>query len=91
LHFPEAYRAFEEFIPQDERSDLVTAYRKRLIGSDKKVQKEAALRWAIYETTCSLLYIDEKAIKRVSDNIEVRLEEKVEDQTLLLTMSLCLY
>ena len=47
--FPDKWERFLAVIPEDERSDLITAYRKRLTSSDRAVQLEAAKAWSIWE------------------------------------------
>jgi len=53
--FPEHWRAFAEFLPSEERGDLLTAYHRRLIDPDSAVHLPAARRWSGYETACSTL------------------------------------
>jgi proline iminopeptidase len=53
--FPEAQRQLAEFIPQDERHDLLGAYHRRLIDPDPAVHQPAAHHWATFEASCSTL------------------------------------
>ena len=54
--FPDLWEAFLAPIPEAERGDLITAYRKRLTGTDPKAQLEAARAWSIWEgSTIKLL------------------------------------
>lgn len=53
--FPEPWRAFAEFIPAEERSDLLEAYYRRLTDPDPAVHMPAARSWSIYEGACSTL------------------------------------
>nr|WP_316976199.1 prolyl aminopeptidase [Shumkonia mesophila] len=53
--FPEAGRAFAEFLPAAERGDLLGAYHARLTDPDPDRHQPAALAWAAYETACSTL------------------------------------
>ena len=53
--FPEAWRAFADYIPADERGDLLAAYHRRLVDPDPDVHMPAALSWAEYEGACSTL------------------------------------
>lgn len=54
--FPEAWQAFLDPIPEAERGDLVTAYRRRLTDPDRTVQLAAARAWSRWESeTVSLL------------------------------------
>ncbi|WP_269931558.1 prolyl aminopeptidase [Aminobacter sp. HY435] len=47
--FPDKWERFVELIPEAERGDMMAAYRKRLVGDDRKAQVEAALAWSIWE------------------------------------------
>jgi proline iminopeptidase len=47
--FPDKWERFEAPIPENERHDMVAAYRKRLIGSNAAVQLQAAKAWSIWE------------------------------------------
>jgi len=47
--FPDKWERFLAPIPQAERGDLMAAYRKRLVGSDRAAQVEAARAWSIWE------------------------------------------
>jgi proline iminopeptidase len=47
--YPDGWEEFVSIIPQEERGDLVEAYRKRLIGHDTAVQLEAAKAWSKWE------------------------------------------
>lgn len=47
--FPDAWERFLAPIPEDERHDLMGAYYKRLMGTDKKAQTECAVAWASWE------------------------------------------
>ena len=51
--FPEAWEEFANYIPEDERHDLLSAYYRRLTSEDHKISIEAALSWNAYESACS--------------------------------------
>jgi len=53
--FPEAWRAFAEFLPEDERSDLLQSYYRRLTHPDPTLHLPAAHAWDRYEGACSRL------------------------------------
>jgi proline iminopeptidase len=53
--FPEAWRAFAEFLPEDERGDLLAGYYRRLIDPDPRIHLPAARAWSVYEGACSAL------------------------------------
>ncbi len=47
--FPDKWERFQAPIPQDERHDMMAAYRRRLTGDDRAVQIEAAKAWSLWE------------------------------------------
>ena len=53
--FPEAWRRFSEFLPVEERGDLLAAYHRRLVDPDASVHMPAARSWSAYEGACSSL------------------------------------
>ncbi|MEM7651128.1 MAG: prolyl aminopeptidase [Pseudomonadota bacterium] len=53
--FPEAWEQFAEFLPEDERDNLLDNYYKYLTGDDEKKQMDAAICWSLYEGACSSL------------------------------------
>jgi proline iminopeptidase len=53
--FPEAWRAFAEFLPERERGDLLAAYYRRLTDPNPSVHMPAARAWSVYEGACSTL------------------------------------
>ncbi len=56
--FPDLWEKYLAPIPQHERSDMLTAYHKRLTGADAKVRSEAAKDWSIWEGSTSKLFVD---------------------------------
>lgn len=58
--FPDKWERFVAQIPQEERGDMMGAYRKRLTGSDRATQLAAAKAWSIWEgETITLLPSEE--------------------------------
>jgi proline iminopeptidase len=57
---PELWDTFAEFIPEEERGDLLEAYWKRLTGDDSELALEAAKRWSVYEGSCCTLLPNEE-------------------------------
>ena len=47
--FPDAWDRFLAPIPEEERGDLMAAYRARLIHPDRRIQAEAAAAWSQWE------------------------------------------
>lgn len=52
--FPDHWQNFYEFIPQEERHDLLTAYYNRLTGKDEITKLKAALAWVTWQATCAM-------------------------------------
>jgi proline iminopeptidase len=59
--FPEEWQKFNEYIPQAEREDLVSAYERRLFDSDPQVQIPAAREWTAWEGSLLKLIPDAPA------------------------------
>lgn len=51
--FPEYWERFNNFLPKEERENLLLSYYKRLSSSDPKINGPAAISWARYEANCS--------------------------------------
>jgi proline iminopeptidase len=62
--FPDTWEKFIEPIPEVERHDLMSAYHRRLTGSDRALQMKCAQRWSAWEMATSRLYVDPELIKR---------------------------
>ncbi|KAJ3336187.1 hypothetical protein HDU93_003478 [Gonapodya sp. JEL0774] len=56
--YPDAFEPYLEFIPENERDNVVGAYYKRLTGVIEEEKKEAAKRWAGWECGTSRLVVD---------------------------------
>lgn len=56
--FPEAWDAFVRVIPEAERGCMISAYHRRLIGSDLRTQSQAAEAWSTWEGTTLALVPD---------------------------------
>jgi proline iminopeptidase len=53
--FPDAHAAFSQFLPEDERHDLLGSYLARLTNPNPEIHGPAARTWSIYEGSCSTL------------------------------------
>jgi proline iminopeptidase len=65
--FADVWEEFEKVIPESERSDMVSAYYRRLTSEDEKTRVEAARAWSIWEGSTSKLFFDSKSIERFAD------------------------
>jgi proline iminopeptidase len=48
--FPEQWQKFVDFIPADERGDLIAAYYERLTSADEALRREAGRNWGAWES-----------------------------------------
>ncbi|MGH8042755.1 MAG: prolyl aminopeptidase [Rudaea sp.] len=53
--FPDAWEAYVQHIPPDERGDLISAYHRRLTGTDVAARLAAAKAWSTWEGATSYL------------------------------------
>jgi len=56
--FPDAWEPFRDYIPEDERGDMLKAYHRRLNSEDQAVRLEAAKIWSKWEAMTSKLLPD---------------------------------
>jgi len=66
--YPEAWRAFAEFLPARERADLLHSYYARLTNADPAVHMPAARAWDRYESACSTLIPRADGLARHDDD-----------------------
>ena len=66
--FPEKWELFQAPIPEDERSNMIAAYRKRLTGDDPVAQLQAARAWSLWEGETITLLPDESLAEHFSDD-----------------------
>ena len=66
--FPEAWRAFAEFLPIAERADILGNYHRRLIDPDPATHMPAAHAWSIYEGACSTLLPSPETVASFKSN-----------------------
>ncbi|MEO7148679.1 MAG: prolyl aminopeptidase [Rhodanobacteraceae bacterium] len=57
--FPDAWEAYLDAIPQNERDDLIGAYHRRLTSDDPAVRLAAAQPWSVWEASTSFLLQNE--------------------------------
>jgi len=53
--FPESGKEFIEFLPPNERGNVLESYYRRLTNPDPAIHLPAARAWSRYETSCSFL------------------------------------
>ena len=70
--YPEAWQGFLKEIPENERGDIIEAYRKIFYGKDKDKKLSAAKAWSKWEASCSFINYNPDAV-RESINAEFAL------------------
>ena len=55
--FPDCWDEFINFLPEEERSDHIGNYHKRLMSSDPSISHPAATAWNKWELSISTLYV----------------------------------
>ncbi|MBB5017045.1 proline iminopeptidase [Chitinivorax tropicus] len=71
--FPDHWKTFSEFLPAEERSDLLTNYYRRLTDPDPAIHMPAARVWSHYEGACCTLLPDESLLSSHFDDDNVAL------------------
>jgi proline iminopeptidase len=66
--FPEAWRGFSEFLPEEDRGDLLAAYYRRLANPDPRIHMPAAHVWSRYEGSCSTLLPDPELVAHFDED-----------------------
>jgi len=64
--FPDAWTAYEAYIPEAERGDFLMAYYARLTSADPAVQSAAAKVWSVWEGSTSCLVPSTDLIARTA-------------------------
>ncbi len=65
--FPDVWEEYLKIIPERERSDMVSAYYRRLTSEDHTVRLEAARAWSIWEGSTSKLFFDPEMIEKFAN------------------------
>lgn len=66
--FPEAHDEFVAAIPEEERTDLLHAYERRLFGDDVELATQTARNWSRYEGACLFLHPQPETIDACGDD-----------------------
>ena len=66
--FPEAWDEFLEPIKENERGNLMNAYHKIFLGSDKKKKLDAAVAWSKWEASVSTLSYKPELVSSFSES-----------------------
>lgn len=67
--FPDAYESFVEFLPPEERGDLLGNYYKHMCDPDPVIHLPAARSWAKYEAACCVLIPNAGMLDELDDPV----------------------
>ncbi len=79
MMFPDKWEEFLAPIPEDERGDLIAAYRRRLTSGDEAVEREAARAWTDWEARTITLLPDPEFTAGFSDPDFARAFARIEN------------
>ncbi len=65
--FPDAFDPYLQHIPEEEQSDLISAYYRRLTSDDVEVRRAAAKQWTRWEMATSRLFPDPSYVEKAED------------------------
>ena len=66
--FPDAWEAYVAPIPETERHDMISAYHKRLTGTDETQLRACARAWSVWESTCLSLLPNAERVAQAADD-----------------------
>lgn len=66
--YPDLWERYVEPIPQEERSDLIGAFYRRLTSDDPTVLRQAARAWSIWEGATSFLELNPAYVAKFEDD-----------------------
>jgi len=66
--FPEEWEKYLEPIPQVERYDMMSAYHRRLTGTNEEEKIRCAKAWSRWEMATSRLFVDPKYLERAESD-----------------------
>lgn len=66
--YPDVWEPYLNFIPMEERSDMMSAYYKRLTSDNVNLRNEAAKVWSIWEGSTSRLFMDQELITKSGED-----------------------
>jgi len=72
--YPEAWEKFLEPIPIVERGHLMSAYHRRLNGTNEEEKLRCAIAWSVWETTTSQLIPDPQELAEVAQDTKFSLD-----------------
>lgn len=76
--FPDYWERYRDEIPEDERSDMMTAYYKRLTSDDEDIRISAARAWSVWEGSTSKLFPDKDLMDHWEDPQEALALARIE-------------
>jgi proline iminopeptidase len=69
--FPEPWQALVEYLPPEERHDILNGYARRIFSDDSAISVPAAIQWNNYESSIMRLLPDTRAGDSPPDHIQI--------------------
>lgn len=66
--YPDVWEPYLNFIPNAERSNMISAYYKRLTSENEDIRNKAAKIWSIWEGSTSRLHMDQELISKSGED-----------------------
>lgn len=76
--YPDAWQALTQYLPANERSDVLAAYSKRIFSEDASVNIPAAVAWNAFETSIMKLIPKENIAEPMLDQIQQEEMQRLE-------------
>lgn len=76
--FPDYWQDYLNFIPEDERDDLLSAYNRRIFSEDKDLAETACRIWTKWEGMCSKLLPSVEYAERFEQNSAAKAFARIE-------------
>jgi len=66
--YPEVWQTLTEYLPEKERTDVLTAYEKRIFSEDPKIHQPAATQWNAFESALLRLKNPDNQQNKMAEN-----------------------
>ena len=76
--FPEQFEKFMNYLPEDKRSDILSAYYALMTSKDQATRLSACRMWGEMELCASSLYTNEEDFKKLDDDAWVLAHSSIE-------------
>jgi proline iminopeptidase len=75
--YPDHWEDYVAPVPEDERGDLISAYKKRIEGLDELARMAAAKAWSRWEADCSTMHPNVRLVKHMTNPYRAMARSKI--------------